>query len=158
MASIDLRHAYYSVPIQKEYRKYLRFKWKANIYQYTCLPNGIAMAPRQFTILMKPIYAKLCQMGHTNSGYIDDSILLGDTISECQDNIDDKIFLMNNVGFMIPNKKSVLVPVQNIVILGNHIDSVLMIVYLTQDRKDTILAECRSLYMKNMRLSELLQE
>jgi len=28
MASVDLRHAYYSVPIKVEYRKYLKFKWK----------------------------------------------------------------------------------------------------------------------------------
>ena len=27
MASVDLRHAYYSVPIKAEYRKYLKLKW-----------------------------------------------------------------------------------------------------------------------------------
>ena len=30
MASIDLRHAYYSVPISKEHQRFLRFHWKGN--------------------------------------------------------------------------------------------------------------------------------
>lgn len=55
MASIDLRHAYYSVPVATEHQKFLRFQWKGKIYQYTCLPNGISSAPRLFTKLMKPV-------------------------------------------------------------------------------------------------------
>ena len=83
MASCDLRHAYYSVPIFKEQRKFLRFISKGKIYEFTCFPNGLALAPRKFTKLLKPVYAKLRQMGHSNSGYIDDSLLLADTIPEC---------------------------------------------------------------------------
>lgn len=59
MASIDLRHAYYSVPVATEHQKFLRFQWKGKSYQYTCLPNGISSAPRLFTKLMKPVYSKL---------------------------------------------------------------------------------------------------
>jgi len=55
MASLDLRHAYYSVPIAEEHRKYLRFIWRGqnlpayqwyhmcsqNVYQVdeTCVCN-----------------------------------------------------------------------------------------------------------------------
>ena len=39
MASIDLKDAYYSVPIPAPHRKYLRFCWMGNLYQFTCLPN-----------------------------------------------------------------------------------------------------------------------
>ena len=53
-ASLDLRHAYYSVFIAEEDQKYLRFVWKNKIFQYTCLPNGLLSAPRLFTKLMKP--------------------------------------------------------------------------------------------------------
>ena len=73
MASVDLRHAYYSVCVSKEERKLLRFIWKGQIYEYTCLANGIGSAPRLFTKLMKPVYAALRKKGHKNSGYIDDS-------------------------------------------------------------------------------------
>lgn len=42
MASVDVRHAYYTVKIAEEQQKYLCFKWKGKIYQFTCLANGIS--------------------------------------------------------------------------------------------------------------------
>ena len=54
MASIDLKDAYYSVSIDTNHRKYLRFIWKNQLFQFTCLPNGLSSAPRIFTKLMKP--------------------------------------------------------------------------------------------------------
>ena len=41
MASIDLKDAYYSVSVNKNHRKYLRFIWKHQLFQFTCLPNGL---------------------------------------------------------------------------------------------------------------------
>ena len=49
MASIDLKDAYYSVPITRKDRKYLRFLWQGNLFHFTCLPNGLSCAPRKFT-------------------------------------------------------------------------------------------------------------
>ena len=49
MASVDLKDAYYSVPIALEDRKYLKFEWQGSYFQYTCLPNGLACAPHLFT-------------------------------------------------------------------------------------------------------------
>ena len=49
MASIDLKDAYLSVPIAKEYRIYLRFAWQNKVYEFTCLPFGLECAPRVFT-------------------------------------------------------------------------------------------------------------
>ncbi len=39
MASIDLKDAYYSVPVSKQHRAYLRFIWTEQLYQFTCMPN-----------------------------------------------------------------------------------------------------------------------
>ena len=63
MASVDLRDAYYSVPIDKEYQKFLRFSWRGKLVQFTCLPNGLSCASRLFTKILKPV----------DAGYIDDS-------------------------------------------------------------------------------------
>ena len=87
MASVDLRHAYYSVLIAEEERKFLRFMWKGKIFEYCLLPNGIACALHYFTKLLKPVFSRLRQMGHTNSGYIDDSILIAETVEQCDNNI-----------------------------------------------------------------------
>lgn len=150
MASCDLRHAYYSVPIFKEQRKLLRFIWKGKIYEFTCFPNGLALAPRKFTKLLKPVYAKLRQMGHSNSGYIDDSLLLADTIPECEQNVKDTVEVMTDLGFIIHEKKSVLVPTQDLIFLGNHINSKKMIVYLPLERRHTLMSECEKLRNKSI--------
>lgn len=36
MASIDLKDAYYSVPISTTDQKFLKFEWKGTLYQFTC--------------------------------------------------------------------------------------------------------------------------
>ena len=51
MASVDIKDVYYTVPIATEHQKYLKFMWRDKLYQFTCLPNGLASAPRIFTKL-----------------------------------------------------------------------------------------------------------
>ena len=63
MASIDFRDAYYTVAIHADNQKYLKFVANGKLYQYTCLPNGLASAPQIFTKLMKPVYSMLRSMG-----------------------------------------------------------------------------------------------
>ena len=78
MASVDLKDAYY-----------LKFCFDGAFYQYTCLPNGLASAPRIFTKLLKPVYATLHSMGHLNSGYIDDSYLQDKTFETLSRSLPD---------------------------------------------------------------------
>ena len=91
MASIDLKDAYYSVPITRKDRKYLRFLWQGNLFQFTCLPNGLSCAPRKFTKLLKPALSELHLRGHISSAYIDDMYLQGQTYKECVHNVIDSI-------------------------------------------------------------------
>ena len=148
MASIDVRHAYYSVPIVDDHRKFLRFQWQNKVFQYTCLPNGISCAPRYFTKLLKPVYSTLRKMGHINLGYIDDSLLIGDSEQDCCENVFDTKWLFEKVGFIVHEKKSVFQPVQKLKFLGFLIDSVKMIVTLPQEKVDNIIFECTHLYKK----------
>ena len=68
MASIDLKDAYYTVPVHPSHQKYLKFIFNGTRYQYTCLPNGLSSAPRIFTKLMKPGYALLHSQGYLSLG------------------------------------------------------------------------------------------
>jgi len=49
MASVDLKDAYYSIPIAEEDRKFLMFEWKTKYYEFTCLPNGLSKNPQSAT-------------------------------------------------------------------------------------------------------------
>ncbi|KAJ8976566.1 hypothetical protein NQ317_016360 [Molorchus minor] len=54
-ATLDLKDAYYSLPILKDHRKYLRFCFRNTLYEFTCLPFGLASAPYTFSKLMRPV-------------------------------------------------------------------------------------------------------
>ena len=45
IACVDLKDAYYTVPIHRDHQKYLKFEWQGQLYQFTCLLNGLACAP-----------------------------------------------------------------------------------------------------------------
>ena len=149
MASLNIRHVYYSVPTAQEQQKCLKFIWRNVLYAYLCLPNGISCAQRLFTKLLKPVYANLRMHGHKNSGYIDDSILVGDSFKACKRNMKDTVDLVENLGFIKPDKKSVLIPTQTISFLGNDIDSVEMIVKLPKRKVQEIVHACSLLFNKN---------
>ena len=139
MASVDLKDAYYNFPIHASHQKYLKFWFDGALFKYTCLPYGLASAPRIFTKLLKPVYATLRSMGHLNSGYIDDSYLQGDTIT-----------LFTKLGFHIHPEKSVFIPSQKLTFLGFVLDSIAMTVMLTEEKVQRILSICASLLKTQM--------
>ena len=133
-ASVDLKDAYFSIPIHKEYRKYLRFVWNGKHYQFKVLPQGLASSPRVFTKILKPVYATLRKKGHSIAPYIDDSLLNAPTYLDCLRTITDTCFLVDSLGFTINPNKSVLVPVQIITFLGFELNSITMCIRLTRER------------------------
>jgi len=53
IATVDLKDAYYSVPVSEKHQKYLKFHWKGNFCEFTCFPNGLCFFPKKFTKLIK---------------------------------------------------------------------------------------------------------
>ena len=98
MASVDIKDAYYTVPIATEHQKYLKFMWRIKLYQYTCQPTGLASAPRIFTKLLKPVFNVLRQEGYLSSSYIDDCYLQGASYGECYDNVQETVMLLRELG------------------------------------------------------------
>lgn len=73
---------------------------------------------------------------------------MGDTEEDCQNNVTDTVSLMTDLGFIIHEKKSVLVPTRTITFLGNNIDSEKMLVTLPVEKVCLIVQECRELYKR----------
>ena len=87
MAKVDIKDAYYSVPILSEHQKYLKFYFRGKLYQFTRLPNGLCSGPRKFTKLQKPPLSYLRLQQVTVAGFIDDLITLGRSFAKCEKNI-----------------------------------------------------------------------
>ena len=144
-ASVDLKDAYYSVPVDKEFRKYLCFYWENSLYRFTSLPNGLSSAPRVFTKLMKPVFSHLRKMGYTNICYIDDILLQGDTYEECLENVTQTTQLVDNLGLTIHPIKSVFEPCTSITFLGFIINSEDMTIRLTPEKAKELSDLCNNL-------------
>lgn len=147
-ASCDLKEAYYSINVDSYHRKFLRFYWSDVLYEYTCLPNGRTTAPRIVTKVLKIVFSQLRKKGHVNVAYIDDSLLVSNTFSECEKNISDTTYLLDYLGFTIHPDKSVLKPTQIITFLGFIIDSRNMCVRLTEERANNIVEMASDLIKK----------
>ena len=107
MASIDLKDAYYySVPISREDRKYLRFLWQGTLFQIPCLPNGLSCSPRKFSKLLKPAVSELHLRGHISSAYIGDIYLQGQTYKECVHNVIDSVTRIDSLRLVAHPEKS----------------------------------------------------
>ena len=70
LASVNLSHAYFSIPIHESYRRFLHFIWKEQLYEYVCLPFGYSLDPRTFTKILKPLYSLLRSNGMNVCYYI----------------------------------------------------------------------------------------
>ncbi len=141
-ASCDLSQAYYACPVHPDQHKLLRFKWENKLYEFNCFVNGLAEAPRKFTKIMNVAFSHLRKMGHTNTHYIDDSLLIAQSYQGCAKNITDTVTLLDRLGFTIHPEKSVLYPSQSVTYLGFYVDSVTMTVQLTQEKLESILELC----------------
>ena len=121
----------------------VRVFWRNRLFQYTCLPNGLASAPRYFTKLSKPVYSTLRSQGYLNVGYIDDAYLQGDSKTDCRSNIHTNLNLFESLGLLINHEKSVLQPCQKLAFLGFILDSVNMKVILTTEKTKKIILACQ---------------
>ena len=111
MTSIDLKDAYYSIPIAEEHQKYLKFIWRNQLYAFTSLPMGLTSSHRIFTNVLKPVFSYLrSQFGHTCLGYIDDSFYMKDGYTECEEATLHAIQPFVSLGFKIHPEKSVIIP------------------------------------------------
>ena len=150
MASIDLKDAYYLVPIHTEHQKYLKFMWKGVLYQFTCLAQGLSSAPRLFTKLMKPVLSNLRGKKHISSGYIDDPLLIGYSTIDCKTNIEDTLQCFHDLGLLTHDDKSVMTPTQIIQHLGSVLHSIDMTVSISVEKHNQLCDVATTILQQNM--------
>ena len=149
MSSVDLKDAYYSTPVTEEDRNFLKFEWKGNYFQFTCLPNGLGCAPRVLTKVLKPVYASLRAQGHFCMGHIDDFFLMGYNRASCEENIVLTLNLFLDLGFVIHPRKSVFVPTHELEFLGFLLNSNSMTIRLPRRKASYVRQACENLLHRN---------
>ena len=128
MIKIDLKDAYFCVPMSPQHQPFLWFIWGGGgtRYQFTCLPFGLAPAPLLFTKLLKPVVALLRRLGLRLIVYLDDIIVFNQTQEGILRDRDSTLWLLQHLGFVINWEKSVLDPSHCMEYLGFVINSLEM--------------------------------
>lgn len=149
LVEIDLKDAYFTIPIWKNHQKYLRFLWKDTLLEFTCLPFGLASAPLVFTKILRPVVALLRKQGVRLIIYLDDIPIMAESVEIAKAHANLAVNLLTSLGFVINHKKSVLNPSQQLEFLGFTVNSVTMTLSLTHDKLRQIRRESKSLLSNN---------
>ena len=126
MASLDLKDAYFQIPIHQSSRKYLRFVWGGVVYQFKALCFGLSTAPQVFTRVFATVSAWAHSEGIRLRRYLDDWLILAESAQEVRLALDKLLKVCRDLGIVINLKKSNLEPSTQAKYLGVLIDSVLM--------------------------------
>ena len=126
LAKIDLKDAFFSIPIHTNHQKFLRFVFKGKTYQFNYLPFGLSSAPWVFTKTLKPALATLQERGIQLIAYINDILLLAESRDLILDQLTGMKYLLECLGFIVNTKKSIVNPAQVMEFLGLSVDSIAM--------------------------------
>ena len=110
VSSIDLSDAYLHIPIHPNSRKYLRFCYKSQVFQFASLPFGLATAPQVFTMIVKEVKLMALSRGLGVHQYLDDWLIRTQSQEEAQVNTQAVVDLTQSLGWLINQEKSELKP------------------------------------------------
>ena len=123
LASLDLKDAYFQIPIHPSSRKLLRFTSEGTVYQFRALCFGLSTAPQVFTRVFAAVSAWAHSHGIRLLRYLDDWLVLSSSEREAKQAVQLLLSLCRTLGIVINEKKSDLVLSQTAKYLGMTIDT-----------------------------------
>lgn len=150
MVKVDLKDAYFTIPIHPQHQQYLRFMVSGHCFQFTCLPFGLSCAPWTFTKVMKPLMALLRAWGVRIIIYIDDMLILAESRELATQHLEVLLFLLEALGFIVNREKSHLCPSQELEFLGLLVDSQSLQLKLPSEKLSQIRKEAGLLHRKTV--------
>ena len=142
--SIDLKDAYFHVPIKLKHRRFLRFAFEGKKYEYTRLPFGYALAPRTFSKCVEAALEPLRRRGIRILAYLDDLLVLAQSPDRAIQDAISLVTQLSQLGFAVNWEKSAPWPAQQFTYLGIHLDTVGMRARLSAPRREAISIALRA--------------
>ena len=131
-----------------ENQKYQKFYFRARLYQFTCLTNGLCSGPTKLTKLLKTPFSYLRLQQVTVAGFINNLITFERSFVSCGRNIKLIETLLDSLGFGVHTDKPIFVPARSVEYLGFVIDFQSMTISLTQKKKAYIKRLCHEALQK----------
>ncbi|XP_073732565.1 uncharacterized protein [Misgurnus anguillicaudatus] len=112
--TIDLKDAYFHVPIVPHHRQFLRFAFEGQAYQFCVLPFGKALAPRVFTRCIAAALGPLQARGMRILPYLDDWLICSQSEAQARMEAAAVVANVSELGLKVNHQKSSLRRVHNI--------------------------------------------
>ena len=138
MISLDLKDAYFQIPIHPRSRKYLKFVWEGVIYQFKVLCFGLTSAPLIFTQVFAPVATFLRARGVRILRYLDDWLILESSKPRMLQARSKLLEICRRLNIVINWEKSSLEPSQTATYLGMLLDSRLSKAFPSKERLDRL--------------------
>ncbi|XP_034001039.1 uncharacterized protein LOC117494304 [Trematomus bernacchii] len=137
--SVDLKDAYFHVPIVPHHRQFLRFAFRGRHFQFRVLPFGLSLSPRVFTSCVAAALSPLQSQGMKILPYLDDWLICAP--SRLQSTQDTALLLSHvaRLGLRVNMEKICLNPSQSLTFIGVALDTVTMRACPSAQRLDDIL-------------------
>ena len=140
---IDARDAFFHIAIKKAFQKYLRFCSDGEVYQFQALPFGLSTSPSIFTRVAAQLGVLIHKLAILLHMYLDDWLCRAPDPTTCLHHAQRVVSMASEMGFIINEKKSELVPTQQFCFLGEDVDLAEGTVKPTEQKVDKVLAFCR---------------
>ena len=138
VSSIDFSDAYFHIPIHFTSRKFLRFHFQNQSYQFRALPFGLSTAPMEFTAVVKEVKLMAQSQGIRIHQYLDDWLIRAPTKESCHQGTQSLLALCQELGWMVNKQKSELEPQQIFDFVGYQYDLLNGLVKPTQSRWEAL--------------------
>ena len=137
--SIDLKDAYFHLPIRESDRKFLSFSYQGEAWRFKNLCFGLATAPWFFTKAMLEVKNMLLRQGISAHVYLDDWLIRSQDKEKLIHQKVTVLALCQELGLMVNWEKSDLTPKQDYVFLGYRFENLSHRVFPPEDRIQSIL-------------------
>ncbi|KAG2187196.1 hypothetical protein INT44_004868 [Umbelopsis vinacea] len=134
LTSIDLSDAFLHVLIHHASRRYLRFQWENNTFQFRVLPFGLSLSPLVFTKILRPVLKWARRKGIRLAAYLDDILIVAKDQATSKNHTHLVLSKLRELGFLVKLSKSSLIPQQQIQHLGFQIDSAQMTLKVPKEK------------------------
>jgi hypothetical protein len=145
LTKIDIKDAYFHVPIHPEHQKYLGFQWNGRTFRCRGLPLGLTSAPQVFTRLMKQVMRHLHEQGITVIAYLDDLLIVAGSREEAQRHTEATRQLLESLGFILNLEKSKMIPAPSQEFLGIEIDTSSLSIRIPQEKMAKLKKDIRTM-------------
>ena len=98
LASIDLKDAYFQIPLHQSSRKLLRFLSEGTVCQFKALCFGLSTTPQVFTNIFAVVSVWAHSHGIPLLRYLDDWLVLASSEAEAKKNIQDLLSIVTSSG------------------------------------------------------------